>query len=65
MSYFPDDVMDANSRVSGEALGKLKKEQERIQLEKMRLSRMHQLDEEEDWIRGQIAQVESRRGSTL
>lgn len=65
MGSIIDENMEINSRFSGETLGKLRKEHDRIQTEKMRISRMQQLDEEEDWIRQQIANVETRRGSTI
>ncbi|TLD39184.1 hypothetical protein E2P81_ATG00171 [Venturia nashicola] len=60
-----DENMEANSRFSGETLGKLRSEHTRIQNERFRISRLQQLDEEEDWIKHQIANVETRRASNI
>ncbi|RDI79931.1 hypothetical protein Vi05172_g10032 [Venturia inaequalis] len=60
-----DENTEANSRFSGETLGKLRSEHTRIQTEKVRISRLQQLDEEEDWIRQQIANVEKRRANGM
>jgi hypothetical protein len=65
MGSIIDENMETNSRFSGETLGKLRKEHDRIQTERVRISRLQQLDEEEDWIRQQIANVETRRGSAI
>lgn len=65
MGSIIDENMETNSRYSGETLGKLRSEHTRIQNERFRISRLQQLDEEEDWIRQQIANVETRRASTI
>lgn len=65
MGSIIDENMETNSRFSGETLGKLRSEHNRIQTERVRISRLQQLDEEEDWIRQQIANVETRRGSAI
>lgn len=65
MGSIIDENMETNSTFSGETLGKLRSEHARIQNERVRISRLQQLDEEEDWIRQQIANVETRRQSNI
>ncbi|QDS72753.1 hypothetical protein FKW77_004116 [Venturia effusa] len=65
MGSIIDENMEVNSRFSGETLGKLRSEHARIQTERSRISRLQQLDEEEDWIKQQIANVETKRASAM